>query len=322
MGSVQQVSQRPIWKKLWLSAFAVLWLPSYLQAADQGDVTLLLKGGALFDESEGYVFAQDIISFGAARANPEDGFLGEIGLRYQHDADTDYGIFFYSSYMNGDENVTNIAGGLGFLPIQPVPGTTVPIAVTGILAKAERLDVRIDFERGQTRDLNSGEFRWFGGIRAEYLRNDVDIQSTLAATPLLLDRESYFLGIGPRLGGEYRTRISNNWSFGGKAAAFALFGQRRTKIRQSSTIFANVTNTTSDEFAVAYGGEAELSFSRPLNESGWVLTFGYGASILAGAIDNDPGLPIGGALFAPISIDDDDDAMITHGLFFGIAVPL
>jgi len=196
-------------KKLWLAVLAVLCLPSTLQAADPGSVTLFLKAGALFDATEEYVFAQDIISLDAVRAGPEDlGPQGEFGFRYQHDAETDYGIFVHSSYLKGNANLTNVTGGLGFMPFQTVPGTTVPLAVTGIKAKADRVDVRVDFERGQTHEMGGAEFRWFGGIRAEFLRNDVDIQSVLASTAVRLDRESRFLGADPRLGGEFRTRIS------------------------------------------------------------------------------------------------------------------
>ena len=290
-------------------------------AAEPGELTLRADIGALFDESEDYVYSQSVVTFDPDAIDPDEGVRGALGLRYQQSEIIDFGVALSLSRFRAD-SISLDPAGLSFFAINPAVGAVVPIAASDGRAEQRRLNVQLDLEGGYSLDVAGLDARVFGGVRMRYFLDDISSSSTLAATVTEIDRESWFFGAGPRLGLEARKMLSDNVSIGGMAAGTVLLGRRETTIDQSSVIFLSGRVLRDDEILVAPGGEVEASLNLHVGEGVSLLSVGYRADILANVIDSDPGQPIAaGAVFDPIAFGDDAAALITHGPFLRVDFP-
>lgn len=224
---------------------------------------------------------------------PDDGLQGAVGLVTPwKDSAYDIGIFarFGGSFDEDDSQVAATG-----VPFNILGGATYSGFAAATVDHDEK-HIIVDFEARRDIGMGGGiDVTGTAGFRFAYFDAETDtnfVSGTVAS--LTEERNSTFIGFGPKLGFDGTMPVSGNLQFDFSGNASVLFGDRERRVEATGTGAAVSFTDDDNSFRVVptLGGTVGLSFM-PENMGGMKFTVGFRAEAYFNVYDQrvkfDPG---------------------------------
>jgi hypothetical protein len=324
-------------KKLFLQTVSVtalavtfLQVPTAARAEDaQSEFIFEFQGGFPLGDSQawaqsfgpGGIFDNDI-----EYIRPDTSLGGTIGFRTRADnflpsagSGWDVGVFARFGATN-----TASEGGLAS-PYFNILGGFYPTFYTAGRAEHREEHLIVDFEA--RRDVGLGgdlpiATKVMAGIRFAYFNADTETEFVYLPTPsyyvLTDDRESQFIGAGPRVGFDSTMGVNETVSLEMSGALSVLFGRRNTSVVTITPFFGPGGSFVREEFAVVPTVEGSAAIRIQPPGTSVSLSIGVRADASFGAFDQRSAF----TFFSPDSVGEANARRVTISPFARLTVPL
>lgn len=171
------------------------------------------------------------------------------------------------------------------------PGDAIAAMISGYVQKGRHQETHgfVDFEARRDVGLGLGEnvsFEAIMGLRFGVFNAETDLTASYFSLLGHAHGRSFFVGLGPRLGGALTVEFGDGFSFGADASAAILLGHRRSQTTSSSiAAMASVLSFRRSGFDAVPMLEGSLALNYDLGSSGTMLSGGLNFSAIFGAHD-------------------------------------